>query len=457
MQIDPSNKYHLVGICGDGMSALALVLLQNGCQVVGSDIQESDRARQLRDAGAEVYIGHNRSNLSRDTDSVIISSAISDENVEVQEAERLAIPVHKRLTALADLMDQKRAIGIAGTHGKSTTTTMAASLLEFGGYDPTYMIGADCEKLGGNANVGRGDYFLAEVDESDGHFLQVHPEISVITNVGRDHLDTYQNEEEIVQGFVQFARESSYPIISVDDEHSDRLLDSLNRAFTFGINSPADLRAENIIQRGFNTYFDLRFKGSKVGRVELPAPGYHNVSNALAALSVGYKVGMNFQEMIGLLKEVELPQRRFQVLQNNGSVIIDDYAHLPEEIEVTLEAVKRGWDPERVVAVFQPHRFSRLKHINGQFGSSFKFADEVVVTGIYPAFESPIPGITSQLVIKSINKHNQSSVRKIDDLEEVYDFLEKNIKKGDFLVGLGAGDIWKITHKLARSKTMAVS
>ncbi|MFW6012776.1 MAG: UDP-N-acetylmuramate--L-alanine ligase [Candidatus Bipolaricaulota bacterium] len=450
MKIDPSKKFHLIGICGDGMSALARILNEMGSTVVGSDIQHGERVEELRNMGIEVYVGHQRSNLSRDTDLVIVSSAIDGENPEIEEAKELNIPIHQRLTALADLMERKKAIGIAGTHGKSTTTTMAASLLQFANCDPTYMIGAECDKLGGNSRLGQGDHFLAEVDESDGHFLELSPDVSVVTNVGRDHLDTYKNEAEILEGFIEFVKQSNQSIICRDDDHSQQLIDAASDSFTFGIDNPADLEANSIVQRGFETSFDLCFQGHSLGRATLPAPGRHNVYNALAAMAVGYKAGLGFSEMMDLLSEIELPQRRFQVIKNNGSVVIDDYAHLPEEIEVTLEAVKNGWNPDRVVAIFQPHRFSRTKHINGQFGSSFELADLVVVTEIYPAFERPIPGITSQLIFQSIENHNGSRVQRILDRDEVLHFLQRNVKQGDFLVGLGAGDVWKLTHQFSK-------
>lgn len=452
MHIEPSNKYHLIGICGDGMSALAAVLLEMGAEVVGSDIQENERCSDLRKAGAEVYIGHQRSNLSRDTDAVIMSSAIPDDNPELLQAQDQNTPIHKRLTALADLMNQKEGIGVAGTHGKSTTTTMAATLLELGGYDPTYMIGAECDKLGGNSKLGGGKHFIAEVDESDGYFLQVEPAVGVVTNVGNDHLDTYKNIEEIIDGFKKFIDRTEKPIICADSDYSKELLGCTSDPFTFGIDSKARLKATNIEQRRFETHFDLLFEGKKISSLKLPAPGKHNAYNLLAAMSICHKVGMEFEEMTKLTEELQLPKRRFQILENNGSVIIDDYAHLPKEIEVTLKAIKEGWDPKRVVAVFQPHRFSRTKHINGQFGDSFRLADQVIVTGIYPASEQPIPGITSQLILSSVKKQKSVESHHILDKEEIYRFLNRELQPGDFLVGLGAGDIWKTTHKLAGAR-----
>ncbi|MFW6104509.1 MAG: UDP-N-acetylmuramate--L-alanine ligase [Candidatus Bipolaricaulota bacterium] len=451
LTINPNHKYHLVGIGGDGMSGLARVLLQIGATVVGSDIREGRNSRALTRAGAEVYIGHRRSNLARDVDKVVVSSAISDDNIEVSEAKKRGIPVQERLTALAKLMEEKKSVAIAGTHGKTTTTTMTSTLFEFGGKDPTYMIGADCEQLGGKAKLGKGEHFISEVDESDGHFTELSPDLSVITNIGKDHLDTYKDQEEILEGFTQFAVQSGETILCIDDGNSGKLLDHLKRPFTFGIDSKAHLRAKNISQTGIHTRFDLHFRGKKLGRVDLPAPGKHNVYNALAAISLGYKSGMNFQEMMNILEKFQLPKRRFQILQNNGSIIVDDYAHLPKEIEVTLEAVKNGWNPNRILAVFQPHRFSRTKHINGQFGNSFKFADMVVITGIYPASETPIPGVTSQLIQKSVEKTKKNDVYRILEREELYNFIKGSLKEGDFLIGLGAGDINEFTKTLAET------
>ncbi len=455
MHIKPSNKYHLIGICGDGMSALAAVLLEMGAEVVGSDIQENERCCELRRAGAEVYIGHKRSNLARDTDVVITSSAIPEDNPELLQARDRNIPVHKRLTALADLMNQKEGIGVAGTHGKSTTTTMAATLLELGGYDPTYLIVAECDKLGGNSKLGQGEHFIAEVDESDGYFLQVEPKIGVVTNIGNDHLDTYKDLDEIIDGFQKFIQRTERPIICADGKHSKKLLKFTDDPFTFGIDREADLRGTNLRQKRFETHFDLTFKGKNIGTVKLPAPGKHNVYNALAAMSICHKAGIKFKEMRNLIEELQLPKRRFQILEKNGSVIIDDYAHLPKEIEVTLEAIKEGWDPERMLAVFQPHRFSRTKHINGQFGDSFQLADQVIITGIYPASEQPIPGITSQLILSSVEKQESVESHRILDRAKIRKFLKKELRPGDFLVGLGAGDIWKTTHDIAQSRQKA--
>ncbi len=451
LTINPENKYHLIGIGGDGMSGLARVLLQLGASVEGSDIREGNNIRFLRNAGAEVYIGHRKSNISRDIDTVVVSSAISGDNVEVKEAKKRGIPVQERLSALAGLMEKKKSVAIAGTHGKTTTTTMTSTLFEFGGKDPTYMIGANCDQLGGNAKLGRGKHFISEVDESDGHFTELHPDLSVITNIGKDHLDTYKDQEEILNGFRKFADRSDETVICLDDENSRELLDILNKPFTFAINNDADLRAEDIRQSGIHTNFDLYLRGKRLGRVNLPAPGEHNVYNALAALSLGYKSGLEFSRMIPVLEEFQLPKRRFQILQNNGSVIVDDYAHLPKEIEVTLDAVKSGWDPERILAIFQPHRFSRTKHINGQFGKSFESADMVVITGIYPASEKPIPGVTSQLIQKSVEKKKDKGVHRILERDELYDFVNDNLKEGDFLIGLGAGDINQFTRSLVDS------
>lgn len=449
LTINPNDKYHLIGIGGDGMSALARIMLQVGATVVGSDIREDPKNEMLRKAGAEVYVGHRRSNISRDVDYVVTSSAIPDDNVEVMEARRRKIPVQERLTALGSLMEMKQSLAVAGTHGKTTTTTMVSTLLEFGGLDPTFVIGAESAQLGGNAKVGGGDYIVSEVDESDGHFTELHPDISVVTNIGKDHLDTYKDQEEILDGFRQFISQSAETVINIDDRNSRKMLAAANRPFTFAINREADLTAGNISQEGMYTCFDLTFQGVCQGRVELPAPGKHNVYNALAAISLGYKAGLDFSGMIDKLAEFQLPNRRFQVVRNNGLIVVDDYAHLPREIEVTLKAVREGWNPDRVLTVFQPHRFSRTKHINGQFGDSFELADLVVITEIYPASETPIPGVTSQLIQKSVEKKKKDGVYRIRDKDELFRFISKNLRKGDFLIGLGAGDINEFTEKLA--------
>lgn len=435
------------------MSGLAYVLNKQGFTITGSDIQETPKIQTLRKEGIKIRIGHRKNNLKRNIDKVIVSSAIEDDNVEKKEAKRRNIKIIPRLGLLGQVMEEHFSIGISGTHGKTTTTTMVATLLEESNLDPTFLIGAPCRKLGGNAKLGKSRYLVAEVDESDGYFLDVKPTIAVITNIDKDHLNTYSGHSEIRESFTQFAKNSNLCVLNVDDEQIRRVMKDIDRrTVTFGIQKGGELQAKNIQQEGFTMKFDLHFRGTKVGRVRIPVPGRHNVYNALAAIGVGREVGLDFSEMIPIMKDFSPPERRFQTIRNDGVMIIDDYAHLPKEIETNLEAIQNGWGSRRLIAVFQPHRFTRTKYLKTSFTRSFDLADVVIITNIYPAFEDPIPGVDAKKIASSIKKRKRTKVYYLPDKEKIYSFLKDSTQSGDFIIGFGAGDIWKVMYKFANSK-----
>jgi len=424
------------------------VLHEGGRLVSGSDLRENARTRSLRAAGIPVYCGHDPAHLGS-SEAVVFSSAVPSDNVELKEAQRAKLKVLHRQELLAQLISAQRAIGVAGTHGKTTTCAMIAALLLKSGYDPTFLVGAPSPTLGGHAHRGRGPWLITEIDESDGYFTRLAPEIAVVTNVGCDHLNYYKSEEALLRGFARFVSHSRRVVLSADDPHTPALRAHAREIWTFGLERPADLVARSVEAHRLNTRADLYFRGERIGELELPAPGRHNVANALAALLVGHLLGLDFDQMRYVLKGFRLPERRFQILEENGLIVVDDYAHLPEQIEANLIAIRDGWRPKRIISVFQPHRYSRMSYMNGRFGRALALADLIVITEIYPAFEPPIPGVDARSVVEAVRRHHPE-VHYLRRPEEVYAFLSERASVGDFIIGFGPGDIWQVLHRLVR-------
>jgi UDP-N-acetylmuramate--alanine ligase len=447
--IATQKRYHFVGIGGSGMSGLASVMMAQGASVSGSDLQESGEVKRLRSAGASIDVGHDSHHVDRPLDGVIVSSAIAEDNVEVAAAREREIPVMFRLHALASVMSRFRSIGIAGTHGKSTTTAMAATILRETEKDPSFLIGAQCPALGGNAHLGTGEWFVAEIDESDGLFVEVRPTIAVLTNVGKDHLHTYRDLGEIERAFRRYAHGAKGAVLAVDDPRLRRLASTIPGAMTVGFHETARLRPANVRPEQFATTFDVRLDRRHVARLCLPAPGRHNVTNALCAIGASVLVGVDPARACAALESFALPHRRFELLEENGVTVIDDYAHLPEEVEATLQAIRAGWPGRRIVAVFQPHRYTRTRDLGHAFGAAFAGADVAIVTDIYPACEAPIPGVTSQIIVDAIRERCDARVFAIPDKGSALAHLKASIEPGDFIVSFGAGDIWTVTEDLA--------
>ena len=445
----PERRYHFVGIGGAGMSGLASVLLAGGAAVSGSDLREGPEIRTLREAGVSIELGHDSHHVDRPLDGVIVSSAIGRDNVEVAAARRREIPVLFRLHALGSLLSRYQSIGIAGTHGKSTTSAMTATILREEAWDPSFLIGAQCPALGGNARLGNGDWFVAEIDESDGLFVSVRPTIAVVTNIGRDHLHTYQDLRSIERAFSRYVRQADQAVLATDNPSVRRMARAFPQAMTVGLNEEARLRAQHVRHRRFTTSFDLVLDNAHLTRVRLPAPGTHNVQNALCALAAAILAGMNAERAARALEAFVLPHRRFELLEENGVTVIDDYAHLPEEVEATLNAIRAGWPGRRVVTIFQPHRYTRTRDLGAEFGAAFWGADLAVVTNIYAASEPPLPGVTSHVVVDAIRAQTDALVHFIPDKRSVLKFLQTTIEPGDFIVSFGAGDIWTVTEELA--------
>ncbi|MCK4993575.1 MAG: UDP-N-acetylmuramate--L-alanine ligase [Candidatus Omnitrophica bacterium] len=443
------NKIHFIGMGGVGMSALADLLLARGCQISGSDLKTNKITLRLEAKGAEVYLGHLAKNID-DPDLVIYSSCIKDNNPEILEAKRKCVPVIHRAALLGMLMDEKCAIAIAGTHGKTTTTSMISLVLKTGKLDPSFAIGADVDVLGGNAFAGEGKYFVAEADESDGSLLEFNPYYAIITNIDREHLDYYDDLDHIVRTFEKFIgniHKSGTLFCCCEDVNIQKAIKSYKGSLiTYGFNSDADVRAENVRLLGMRSVFVCIYKGKSIGEFTLNIPGRHNVLNALAAICMGMEAAIETSYIKNALALFTGADRRFQIKNSYSNImIVDDYAHHPTEIKATLQAA-RGWE-KRVVGVFQPHRYSRTKFLQKEFGRCFANADDVVITDIYAANEAPLDGVGARAIYEEVKQSGHKSVCFLP-LGEVKDYLLETLRDGDMLLMLGAGDIGKLAEEL---------
>lgn len=442
---------HLVGIGGAGMSGLARLFLSRGVRVTGSDLKWSPGLRLLEMAGASVTLGHGAANLDR-PDAVVVSTAIPADNPEVTVARARRIPVLARAQVLAALMRDRRGIAIAGTHGKTTTTSMIAVLLERAGRDPTYVIGGDLNESGSNARFGNGDLFVAEADESDGSFLLLSPEIAVVTNVDDDHLDFYKDRQEVEAAFVAFCRRAGTVVASGDDEAARRVLQaSRTPGITYGESPDNDVVVE-VVQLGQDGGRCRVSIGGRTVDVAVSIPGRHYLRNAAAALAVANLIGVRPEEAAWALGAFTGVRRRFERRgSSGGAVFVDDYAHHPVEVAATLDAA-RADGMRRLVAVFQPHRYSRTAALSRRLGESLSSADLIVVTDVYGAGELPVPGISGKLVVDALleaapGKRAVYLPRRSD----VAPFLAREVRPGDLILTLGAGDITMVGEEtLAR-------
>ena len=444
-----NKKIHFIGIGGVGMSALADLLLARGCKVSGSDLRLNKMTQRLKAKGAEVFQGHRTENINA-ADLVIYSSCISKNNPEIIEANKRSITVIHRASLLGMLMDEKCAITVAGTHGKTTTTSLIALVLKLSRQDPSFAIGADVDVLGGNAYLGEGKYFVAEADESDGSLLELNPYYSVITNIDREHLDHYKDLDHIVRTFEKFigrTSENGALFVCIEDENIHKALKNYKgRLTTYGFKNHAQVQAVNVRLQAMQAVFECRYKGESLGDFTLNIPGKHNILNALAAICIGKEVGIDDRSTKKALASFTGADRRFQVkTSRNGIMIVDDYAHHPTEIKATLEAA-RVWE-KRVVGVFQPHRYSRTKFLKKEFGRCFASADHVVITDIYAANETPLDGIEAKAIYEEVKQSGHKSVC-FQPREKVKDYLLETVKDGDMLMILGAGDIGNLAEEL---------
>lgn len=447
------KNIHFVGIGGIGMSGIAEILLNLDYSVSGSDIKESGTVNRLRDIGAKISIGHRGQNIEN-CDVVVISSAISSENPEISAAKEKGIPVIPRAEMLAELMRLKYGIAVAGSHGKTTTTSMVSTVLSYAGLDPTIVVGGRVKTLGSNARLGHGEFMVVEADESDGSFLTLSPVISVVTNLDREHLDHYKNMDELVNCFSDFINKLPFyglAIICIDSPWVDSLIKNSNkRIITYGFSENAELRAINIEINGFQTNFDIELNKELLGNVELNVPGEHNALNALAAIAIGIELGIDVKKIINGLEEFKGIDRRMQVKgETNDIIFLDDYAHHPEEIKVTLKAIKDSLD-RRLVLIFQPHRYSRTSLLFEEFVDALKNVEVLLITDIYPAGESPVNGTNSEKLVNAIRKKSVGNVIYVNEHENLVNIVKDLIKPNDAVITFGAGNVWRYGEEILR-------
>ena len=448
---------HFVGIGGAGMSGIAEVLHNMEYVVTGSDLKASDVTRHLEQLGIRVSIGHRPEHV-QGADVVVRSSAVALDNPEVAAARQHLIPVIPRAEMLAELMRLKYGVAVAGTHGKTTTTSMLATVLAHGGLDPTIVIGGRLRGLGSNAKLGKGEFLVAEADESDGSFLKLSPTLAVVTTIDAEHLDYYRDLAHIQEAFLQFINKVPFygsAILCLDQENIQDLLPRVEKRFiTYGLRTQADITAREIMLQGMGSEFVVVARQEVLGKFRLRVPGMHNVSNALAAVGVGLDLAIEPEAIREALEEFAGVERRFQVKgEARGIVVVDDYGHHPAEIRATLDAAKEGFG-RRVVVVFQPHRYTRTKYLLRDFSTAFYQADVVIVTEVYAAGEPVIPGVSGRQIAEGALEHGHRNVTFVKDKEAVPDLLLPVLRPGDLVITMGAGDIWQIGEEIMRRLTV---
>lgn len=449
-----NKHYHLIGIGGIGMSGIAQLFLRRGIQVSGSDLKESKITEELRKLGAKVFIGHNPANI-KGTDLVIYSSAVKEENPEIVEAKRLDVPLIKRAEALAELMKEKIVITVCGSHGKTTTTSLASYLLLEAGLLPTVAIGGILININANTSLGDGKFFVAEADESDGSFLYYKPNYSIITNIDYEHLDYYKEFKNVINIFNEFlnrTEEDGCVFCCSDDLNLKNLLkDYKNRHVLFGLKGDADIYPRNIKINGLSSEFDCFYKDKFIDKFQLALGGMHNISNALSVIALGLELKIDLRFIKKALSNYQGTCRRLEIkFSDKKYLVIDDYAHHPTEIRATLAAIK-NLKFDRMIAIFQPHRYTRTKLLLDEFGKSFDLADYIVITDIYPASEPPLEGVSSRCVYDKIKECNPDKKIRFLSKEEIVGHILEIIKPKDLIITLGAGDIGKTSDELVAS------
>ncbi len=447
------KRIHLVGIGGVGMCGIAEVLANLGYRVSGSDLKASENTKRLETLGVKVFVGHHPSQVGG-SDVVVRSSAVPPSNVELVAAKEKSIPIIPRAEMLAELMRMKHGIAVAGTHGKTTTTSLISAILAKAGLDPTIVIGGKLNSLGFNARLGRGDYLVAEADESDGSFLKLSPTLAVITTIDEEHLDYYGTLDRIKATFLEFVNKVPFygaAVLCLDQINIQEILPGIEkRIVTYGLHSQSDVSARGIRFAGFRSTFEALSQNQLLGKVSLQIPGLHNILNALAGIAVGLELEIEFPVIREALEEFAGVARRFQVkgVFSPDIILVDDYGHHPAEIAATLKAAKDAFE-RRVVVIFQPHRYTRTQFLLTEFYHAFHQADVLIVTDIYPAGEEPIPGISGVLIARGVRDRGHKEVYFVKEKEKICDLAAGLIQPGDLVLTLGAGDIWKVGERLA--------
>ena len=453
-----TKKIHFIGIGGIGMSGIAEFLFNQGLEISGSDMKLTELTNHLESLGIKISEGHDPA-LIEDADVVVKSSAVKDDNPEIVAAKAMKIPVIRRAEMLAEITRMSFSIGISGTHGKTTTTSMAGLVLESAGLDPTIIVGGKVKNFGSNNVMGSGKYIVVEADEYDHSFLSLTPCIAGITNVDEDHLDCYRNLDDIKGAFIEYANKVPFfgsVIACLDDPGVQSILPEINKKIvTYGLSRQANVQALNIVMKDFQASYDLAYKGYKLGRISMNVTGKHNIQNSLLAASIGLELDLPFKSIQAGMAAFNGVYRRFELKGEAGGITVyDDYAHHPTEIMATLEGFKDSVD-RRIVALFQPHLYSRTRDLYEKFGKAFFSCDCLILAPIYPARELPIPGISSKLIADVAIQSGHHQVRSIADKDQIVDETIALLKEGDILITIGAGNVWQygeeILNKLKKS------
>ena len=447
------KKVHFVGIGGIGMSGIAELLINLGFEVTGSDMKTTNITENLQKHGAVIYKGHKPENVN-DSDVLVYSSAVQVDNPELQRAKDKQIPIIRRAEMLSELLKLKQtSIAVGGTHGKTTTTSMMGAVLTEALLDPTLVVGGVVKSLDVNALLGQGDVIVAEADEFDKSFLQLTPTYAIITNIDTDHMDCYDSEEDLLNAFAQYANAIPFygaVVACVDEPLIKRILPDISRpVITYGFSGDAEFQAERRLYREVRSTFVVKHRGKELGEVEMMVPGAHNVKNALAVIALGTEMNIDFNTISNGLKQFSGVKRRFEIKGIFDDVmVVDDYAHHPTEVSATLRAIKNGWD-RRLVAVFQPHLYSRTQDLYEDFARSFLISDVLLVTDVYPAREEPIAGVTGELITNMAKSMGHENVYWVEDKKRLVAAMKALGEPGDLVITMGAGDIWRICDKYA--------
>lgn len=445
------TEIHFVGIGGIGMSGIAEVLVNLEYSVSGSDLKKSATTRRLESLGVKIYSGHRAENVEG-ADVVVVSSAVRQDNVEVDRARTLQIPIIPRAEMLAELMRLKYGIAVAGSHGKTTTTSMVAVMLDHAGFDPTMVVGGRLAILGSNARLGSSDFMVVEADESDRSFLHLSPVIAVVTGIDREHMEAYRDLEDLEEAFVDFVNKVPFygaSVVCLDEERIQDLLPKIRRRYvTYGYSTQADVTAEGVELSEMKSSFTLKLRGEEIGRVTLNVPGRVSVLNSLAAVGVALELGIPREQILSGLEAYTGVDRRFQIKGGDGGIlVVDDYGHHPTEIRASLATAKEAFG-RRTIVVFQPHRYTRIQALYEEFCHAFHQADLLLVTEIYPAGEEPIPGVTGLALAEGIKKHGHRDVRFIEALDAIPAVVAEEMEEGDLILTLGAGSVTTLSDRL---------
>ncbi|MDD5316408.1 MAG: UDP-N-acetylmuramate--L-alanine ligase [Candidatus Cloacimonetes bacterium] len=454
-----TKKIHFIGIGGIGMSGIAEFLFNQGLEISGSDMKLTELTNHLESLGIKISEGHDPA-LIEDADVVVKSSAVKDDNPEIVAAKAMKIPVIRRAEMLAEITRMSFSIGISGTHGKTTTTSMAGLVLEAAGLDPTIIVGGKVKNFGSNNVMGSGKYIVVEADEYDHSFLSLTPCIAGITNVDEDHLDCYRNLDDIKGAFIEYANKVPFfgsVIACLDDPGVQSILPEINKKIvTYGLSRQANVQALNIVMKDFQASYDLAYKGYKLGRISMNVTGKHNIQNSLLAASIGLELDLPFKSIQAGMAAFNGVYRRFELKGEAGGITVyDDYAHHPTEIMATLEGFKDSVD-RRIVALFQPHLYSRTRDLYEKFGKAFFSCDCLILAPIYPARELPIPGISSKLIADVAIQSGHHQVHTIADKDQIVDETIALLKEGDILITIGAGNVWQYGEEILNKLKISV-